>query len=115
MRPAALVRGATAYFKRCAKPIDLKLGQALQFMLVELATEKIEHTIRTAHNKRFSEMAVGVETGSLLLPMTLCGSSGCGASNPPLRQAAGRYLPFTLLQCVFLTIHGKCLNLSKSR
>ena len=44
----------------------------------------------TAYNKRFSEMSVGVETGSLLLPMTLCGSSGHAAPNPPLRQAAGR-------------------------
>ena len=26
---------------------------------------------RTAHNRQLSEMAVGVETGSLLLPMTL--------------------------------------------
>ena len=71
MRPGALVWGATAYFKRCAMPIDLKLGQALQFILVELATERIEHTIRTAHNKRFSEMAVGVEIESLLLRSTI--------------------------------------------
>jgi len=45
----------------------------------------------TSYNKRLSEMAVGVETRSLLRPMTLCGSSGHGAPNPPLRQAAGRY------------------------
>ena len=39
----------------------------------------------TSHNKRFSEMAVGVETQSHLLPMTLCGSSSHGA---PIRHIA---------------------------
>jgi len=29
--------------------------------------------------------------------MTLCGSSGCGAPRPPLRQAAGRYTTYALL------------------
>ena len=57
---------------------------------------------QTADNKRFSEMAVDVETGSLLLPMTLCCNSGCGAPNPPLRQAAGRYLTFPLLRYEFI-------------
>ena len=67
-------------------------------MLVELAVEEIEETIRTAHNKRFSEMAVDVETSRFLLLMTLCGSSGHGAPNPPLRQAAGRYVQYTLVR-----------------
>ena len=59
-------------------------------------TVKQDFSKCTAHNKRFSEMAVGVETRSLLLPMTLYGSSGHGAPSPPLRQAAGRYLPYVL-------------------
>ena len=42
-------------------------------------------------------MAVGVEASSLLFPMTLCGSSGHDAPHPPLRQAAGRYLPYVLV------------------
>jgi len=41
-------------------------------------------------------MAVGVETRGLLLPLTLCGSSGCVAPHPPLRQAAGRYVQLCL-------------------
>ena len=53
----------------------------------------------TADNKRFSEMAVGVEVGSLLLPMTPCGCSGHGVPNPPHRQAAGRYTTYTLVLC----------------
>ena len=57
---------------------------------------------QTSDNKRLSEMAVGVETRGLLLPMTLCDSSGHGAHSPPLRQAAGRYLPFALLRCEFI-------------
>ena len=52
----------------------------------------------TSHNKRFSEMAVGVETESLLLPMTPCDSSGHGAPRPPLRQAAERYTTYALLR-----------------
>jgi len=44
-------------------------------------------------------MAVAVETRSLLHSLTLCGSSWCSAFRPPLRQAAGRYLPFTLVRC----------------
>ena len=43
-------------------------------------------------------MAGGVEAGSLLLTLTVCGSSGCGAFRPPLRQAAGRYATYTLLR-----------------
>ena len=43
-------------------------------------------------------MAVGVEAGRFLLPMTHCGSSGRGAPHPPHRQAAGRYVSFTLAQ-----------------
>jgi len=54
--------------------------------------------VETSHNKQLSEMPVGVEVGSLLLPMTLCGSSGGGAPNPPHRQAAGRYMPYALLR-----------------
>jgi len=49
-------------------------------------------------------MAVGVEAGSLLLPMTLCGSSGHGAPNPPLRQAGGRYVTFPLVRCELSTM-----------
>jgi len=52
----------------------------------------------TAHNKRFSEMAVGVETGSFLLPLNVFDSSRYGAPNLPLRQAAGRYVIYTLLR-----------------
>ena len=59
-------------------------------MIIELVTEIIDETIRTAYNKRFSEMAVGVETRSLLHPLTAYGILRCGAPNPPLRQAAGR-------------------------
>ena len=58
----------------------------------------IKPSRQTSHNKRFSEMAVGVETSSLLLPITLCDSSGIGAPNPPLRQAAGRYATYALLR-----------------
>ena len=47
-------------------------------------------------------MAVGVDTESLLRPLTVGDSSGHSAPNPPLRQAAGRYLPFTLARCVFI-------------
>ena len=67
-------------------------------MLAELATEEIEQTIRTADNKRFSEMAVGVETETRLHPFTAYGILRCGAPNPPLRQAAGRYLPYVLVR-----------------
>ena len=55
--------------------------------------------VAPSFNKRFSEMAVGVETCSLLLPMKLCGSLGHGAPRPPLRQAAGRYVKYALLRC----------------
>ena len=58
--------------------------------------------METSHNKRLSEMAVGVEICSLLLPMTLCASSGYGAPRPPLRQAAGRYVKFALVRCKFI-------------
>jgi len=43
-------------------------------------------------------MAVGVETETRLHPLTAYGILRCGAPNPPLRQAIGRYLPFTLLR-----------------
>ena len=52
---------------------------------------------QTAHNKQLSAMAVAVENGSLLRPMTPCGGSGCSAPSPPLRQAAERYVPYALL------------------
>ena len=39
--------------------------------------------IFTSHNRRLSEMAVGLEVGSLLLPLTACGNIWCGAPNPP--------------------------------
>ena len=39
-------------------------------MLAELSVEEIEQNIRTAHNKRFSEMAVGVVSRSLMRPST---------------------------------------------
>ena len=42
-------------------------------------------------------MSVGVETDSLLLPLTACGSSGYGVPRPPLRQVAGRYATYALL------------------
>jgi len=47
-------------------------------------------------------MAIGVETRGLLRLLTVCGSSGLSAPNPPLRQAAGRYVTFTLLRCEFI-------------
>ena len=43
-------------------------------------------------------MAVGVETNVPMFPSTACGILGCGAPNPPLRQAAPRYLPYVLVQ-----------------
>jgi len=43
-------------------------------------------------------MAVGVETTSPLRPMTLCDSSGLSAPNPPLRQAAVRYVQYALVR-----------------
>ncbi|MCL2046938.1 MAG: hypothetical protein FWG88_11230 [Oscillospiraceae bacterium] len=58
--------------------------------------------IFTSYNRRLNEMAVGVETSSLLLPLSICGSSGHGAPRPPLRQAAGRYLTFPMLRCEFI-------------
>ncbi|MCL2046942.1 MAG: hypothetical protein FWG88_11250 [Oscillospiraceae bacterium] len=42
-------------------------------------------------------MAVGVESRRAAAPLTACGSSGCGAPNPPLHQAAGRYMPYALV------------------
>jgi len=54
---------------------------------------------KPAHNKRFSEMAVGVETSSLMHPSTSVIVQALAQPRPPLRQAAGRYLPFTLLRC----------------
>ena len=55
----------------------------------------------TADNKRFSEMAVGVETEVRLRPLNTYGILRCGAPNPPLRQAAGRYVQLTLVRCEF--------------
>jgi len=51
----------------------------------------------TAYNKRFGEMAVGVETGSLVLPLTAYGILRRGAPHPPLRQAAWRYAQAALI------------------
>ena len=65
-----------------------------EFDLVHMCSTS-EHT---AHNKRFSEMAVGVETETRLHPLTAYGILRCGAPNPPLRQAAGRYVQYTLVQ-----------------
>ena len=47
-------------------------------------------------------MAVGAETRSFLLTMTLCDSSDLGAPNPPLRQTAGRYTtaPLSAEECI---------------
>jgi len=64
--------------------------------------DKAKLAVQTSHNRRLSEMAVGVEIGGFLHPLTACGSAGSGAPSPPLRQAAGRYLPFTLLRCEFI-------------
>jgi len=47
-------------------------------------------------NKQLSEMPVDVWTRSFLHPLTVCGSSRYVAPNPPLRQAAGRYVQFAL-------------------
>ena len=47
--------------------------------------------ISTSHNKRFSEMAVGVGPFGFPHLLTACGGSRCGAPSPPLRQVAGRY------------------------
>jgi len=57
-------------------------------------------------------MAVVVETGSLLLPMTLCGSAGHGAPRPPLRQATGCYMTFDLVRCEFIANYLKMLQAS---
>ena len=43
-------------------------------------------------------MAVGVEIETRLRPLTAYGILRCGAPNPPLRQAAGRYATYTLLR-----------------
>ena len=56
--------------------------------------------LQTSHNKRFSEMAVGVEANCLLLPLTAYGILRCGAPHPPLRQAAGRYMTLALLRSI---------------
>ena len=45
--------------------------------------------IITSYNKRFGEMSVGGEVGSLLHPLTASDSSGHCTPYPPLRQAAG--------------------------
>ena len=42
-------------------------------------------------------MAVGVEAETRLHPLTAYGILRCGAPNPPLRQAAGRYATYALL------------------
>jgi len=77
-----------------------KGGYASPTNPVEFYTILERNTVgATARNKRFSEMAVGVEPSSLLRPLTSCDSSGPCAPNPPLRQAAGRYVKFTLLWC----------------
>jgi len=57
---------------------------------------------QTSHNKRFSEMAVRVETETRLHPLTAYGILRCGAPRPPLRQAAGRYVTFPLVRCGFV-------------
>ena len=51
-----------------------------------------------------------METASLLLPLTLCGSSGDVAPNPPLRQAAGRYVPYVLLLWMTERIFSDTIN-----
>ena len=43
-------------------------------------------------------MAVGVETDVFLFPSTACCILGCTAPNPSLRQAARRYVQYTLVQ-----------------
>ena len=93
-----MFKGATAKIERCAKPIDLKVGQALQFVLIELAAEEIEETIRNAYNKQLSEMAVGVEAAAPMPPLNCGDSLGLDAPRPPLRQAARRYAIYTLLR-----------------
>ena len=76
--------------------ISAPFGLLTPFVVLVLPNKLVSAKSQTADNKRLSEMAVGVETGSLLLPMTLCGNSRCGAPRPPLRQAAGRYLTYAL-------------------
>ena len=56
-------------------------------------------SVETSHNKRLSEIAVGVETGSHLLPLSVDDSSSIGTPRPRLRKATGRYQQFTLLRC----------------
>jgi len=76
--------------------IRLAIKLALQKDVILMATPAVRGGLRvekifTSYNIQLSEMSVGVETCSLLLPLTVCDSSGDGAPSPPLRQAAGRY------------------------
>ena len=53
-------------------------------------------SVETSHNKQLSEMTVGVETEAILRPLTVCENTSQHAPNPPLRQAAGRYVQLPL-------------------
>ena len=56
---------------------------------------------------QLSEMSVEVEASSFLRPLTVDDSSWFVAPNPPLRQAAGRYVTFVLVWCDFIDNHLK--------
>jgi len=49
-------------------------------------------------------MSVRAESEVLPRPLTAFGSSGYDALSPPLRQAAGRYVTFSLLRWYIVSI-----------
>ena len=61
-----------------------------------------EETRQTTHNKRFGEMAVGVEAA---VPPRHCPLVVVQVAERPIRhvrQAAGRYVTFPLVRCEFV-------------